>query len=54
VTRLEEEKNTMSNYNSLISNRLRNYTCADENMETSLPVLSPTHATVGRALTLPL
>eukprot|EP01038_Epipyxis_sp_PR26KG_P006718 gene6718-9211_t len=40
VTRITEAKTTMSKYRDLMSSRLRNYTCIDENMNTTTPIAS--------------
>mmetsp|Transcript_2652 Transcript_2652/g.3626 ORF Transcript_2652/g.3626 Transcript_2652/m.3626 type:complete len:463 (+) Transcript_2652:61-1449(+) len=38
ITQLSESKSTMVTYRDLMASRLRNYTCADETMETSTPI----------------
>ena len=42
ILKLEEKKNEITKYRDLISERLRNYTCADEKMETSEAIRSET------------
>lgn len=40
VQRITDSKMQLSKHRDLISNRLRNYTCADDNMESSAPINS--------------
>jgi len=37
ITRLDDTKSRLTKYRDVMSNRLRNYTCADPNMETTAP-----------------
>eukprot|EP00597_Dinobryon_sp_UTEXLB2267_P001210 CAMPEP_0170073820 /NCGR_PEP_ID=MMETSP0019_2-20121128/11196_1 /TAXON_ID=98059 /ORGANISM="Dinobryon sp., Strain UTEXLB2267" /LENGTH=398 /DNA_ID=CAMNT_0010283649 /DNA_START=109 /DNA_END=1305 /DNA_ORIENTATION=- len=40
VTRISDSKTTMTSYRDLMASRLRNYTCADETMNTTEPISS--------------
>jgi len=40
INKLSESKSQITKYRDVISNRLRNYTCADESLNTSTPLYS--------------
>eukprot|EP01038_Epipyxis_sp_PR26KG_P006717 gene6717-9210_t len=52
VTRITDAKSTMAKYRDLMSSRLRNYTCIDEDMETTKPIKSFDVNIDGKSLTV--